>query len=316
MLFEWIFTFGPAPLNTKHSYLNFISRRNIQADLVLIGLCGIWGSSFPIVKMILPEISPNPLLWFRFGIASLIFSPFIFTERNHWNFAIFRNGIGIGIFLFLGMWTQTLGLVHTSAIHSGFLTALSVLLVPVWCIFLFKKSISRRVWLASGLAVLGAYFLASSPSPLENFQVQKGNLLTLLCAVAFSFEIVLIQYFVTRDTVWTYTWVMSVTVTVLALIADMGSGTEKIHFQAFSASTWMFLGYLALVVTAFSFWAQLNFQPKTSATAAAIIYTTEPIFALIFSRILLGEQLSFQGWIGAGLIFTGIFIHELRPKRE
>ncbi len=301
-------------MSKKHFYSNFILRRYIQADLALLGLCGIWGSSFPIVKKILPEISPNPLLWFRFGVASLLFFPIIFKERTQWNWSLLRNGIGIGIFLFLGMWTQTLGLVHTSAIHSGFLTALSVLLVPIWCIFLFKKNISKRVWLASGLAILGAYFLASSSSPLENFQIQKGNFLTLLCAVAFSFEIVVIQYFVTHKTVWTYTWIMSLTVALLAWIADMGSGSEKIHFDAFSASTWAFLIYLALVVTAFSFWEQLNFQPKTSATAAAIIYTTEPIFALIFSRILLEEQLSFRGWIGAGLIFIGILIHELKAK--
>lgn len=281
---------------------------------MLLGLCGIWGSSFPIVKKILPEISPNPLLWFRFGVASFIFLPMIFKEQRHWNWPLFRNAIGIGIFLFLGMWTQTLGLVHTSAIHSGFLTALSVLLVPVWCVFLFKKDISKRVWLASGLAVLGAYFLTSSSSPLENFQIQKGNFLTLLCAIAFSFEIVLIQYFVTHDTVWTYTWVMSVTVTLLAWIMDLGSGGGRIHFSVSAESTWAFLIYLALVVTAFSFWAQLNFQPKTSATAAAIIYTTEPIFALVFSRIILGEQLSFQGWIGAGLIFAGILIHELKVR--
>ncbi len=301
-------------MNKKHSYSDSVFKQHIQADFVLLGLCGIWGSSFPIVKKILPEIPPTPLLWFRFGVASLIFFPMIFKERRHWNWTFFRNGMGIGLFLFLGMWTQTLGLVYTSAIHSGFLTALSVLLVPIWCIFLFKKTISRRVWVAIGLTVLGAYFLAFSSNPLENFQIQKGNFLTLLCAVAFSFEIVLIQYFVTHEKVWTSTWVMSLTVTILALIMDVVSGAGKIHFHGFSQSTWAFLIYLALVVTAFSFWAQLNFQPRTSATAAAIIYTTEPIFALIFSRILLGEQLSFQGWVGAGLILTGLLIHELRAR--
>lgn len=301
-------------MRKKHFYSDFQLKRYIQADLVLLGLCGIWGSSFPIVKKILPEIPPNPLLWFRFGVASLIFFPLIFKEQKHWNLTFIRNGIGIGIFLFLGMWTQTLGLVHTSAIHSGFLTALSVFLVPIWCVFFFKKNISKWVWLASGLAVVGAYFLSFSSTPIENIQIQKGNLLTLLCAVAFSFEIVLIQYFVTHETVWSYTWLMSVTVTLLAVIVDMASGQGKLPFYAFSKWTWAFLVYLALIVTAFSFWAQLNFQPKTSATAAAIIYTTEPIFALIFARILLDEQLSFRGWIGAGLIFTGIFIHEFKAK--
>lgn len=284
--------------------VRFRPHKNVEADFFLILLCAVWGTTFPLVKMSVRFIHPSLFLAVRFWIGVLILSPLLFRERKKIRPDLIQRGFVLGIFMFLGMFGQTLGLKYTTASNSGFLTVLSVVLVPLWTIFFHRRFPNIAAWMGIVLAAVGVIVLTRGPGggPLN-----RGDFITILSAVSFSFQIVLIEMFVRKDQSFIYAWMMLFWTAFFASIAALVAGQTE--FTASGGVYWTLM-LLGIFATALAFWAQTYFQPKTSATAAAIIYATEPVFAAFFAMLFLGEKLSLAGWIGASLILSGIVVHE------
>lgn len=279
-------------------------RKNIEADFALLLLCVIWGTSFPLVRWSVARMSPALFLALRFWIGVALLSPLLWRMRSTLHKDMFRRGLFLGFFMFLGMFCQTLGLKYTTASNSGFLTALSVVLVPVWSI-LFRGTVPGfRAWAGILMAATGVYFMTAASGGSE---FNKGDILTLLGAVSFSVQIVMIEAFVREGESLAYAWMMLFWTALFASIVAPAFGPVDCHSIK---SVMLVLGYLGGVVTAAAFWGQTHFQPKTSATAAAVIFATEPVFAAIFAKLFLDERLNTSGWMGAALILTGIVVHE------
>jgi drug/metabolite transporter (DMT)-like permease len=282
----------------------FRLRRNIQADFALLLLCVVWGTSFPLVRYSVQRMPPSLFLAVRFWIGVLLLSPLMWRKRGNLHGGMISRGLVLGVFMFIGMFCQTVGLQYTTASNSGFLTALSVILVPVWGI-LFRRTVpAPRSWAGILLATAGVYFL-TTVSGGSGFN--KGDLLTVLSAVSFSVQIVLIEAVVGKGESTAYAWMMLFWTAVFASLAASVFGPLK--FASIRGSLPVLL-YLGSIVTAGAFWGQVHFQPKTTATAAAIIYATEPVFAAFFAGWILNERLNRGGWIGAALILIGICVHE------
>jgi drug/metabolite transporter (DMT)-like permease len=247
---------------------------------------------------------PSLFLALRFWIGVLLLTPLLFRERNKFRPGLFWRGFLLGVFMFLGMFCQTLGLKYTTATNSGFLTSMSVILVPIWAILFHGKFPRNTVWIGIALAAAGVMMLTRNPA---GGHFNRGDFFTLLSAVSFSFQIILIEMFVKKDQSFIYAWMMLFWTAFFASLAAALTG--QVDFMNFGRVLWN-LAFLGIVATALAFWAQTYFQPKTSATAAAIIYATEPIFAAFFAMVWIGERLSSFGWIGASLILSGFLVHE------
>lgn len=285
-----------------------ISKRvhsHLKADLWLLGLTVIWGTSFPLVKIALQDCSALTFLAMRFLIGGMIFLPFIFRRRQPITVSQYRRGSLLGLFLFLGMLLQTFGLKYTTASKSGFLTGLCVIVVPLLVIFIEKKMPKPAALIGVLFAVTGVFFLTN---PIGG-EMNKGDVLTLISTIAFSFEMVFIEMFVRKgeETVLAFIMVMSTGLFagIVALCLDKPEVT-------WSAPLIGSLLWIAIICTAISFQIQTKWQPKTSATAAAVIFTMEPVFAALFAMLIISERLSGAGWFGAGLIFCGMIFTELR----
>jgi drug/metabolite transporter (DMT)-like permease len=279
-------------------------RKNVEADFALLLLCVVWGTSFPLVRSAVQRTQPDLFLAVRFWIGVLLLSPLLWRTRRNLHSGMVFKGLALGVFMFIGMFCQTLGLQYTTASNSGFLTALSVVLVPIWGILFRRMVPGPRSWAGIILATAGVYLMTAA-SGGSGFN--RGDFLTVLSAVSFSIQIVLIEAVVMKGESIAYAWMMLFWTALFASLAAAFSG--PVEFDSIRGSLSILL-YLGSVVTAAAFWGQTHFQPKTSATAAAIIYATEPVFAAVFAGWFLGERLNSSGWIGAILILSGILVHE------
>lgn len=206
------------------------------------------------------------------------------------------------IFLLLGYVTQTVGLRYTTASNSAFITALYVVLVP-----LFMARFHARLWMALALAVAGLWLLVR-PSA----EVRLGDLYTLACAIAFAWHIIALEYFAKRgDPVSFSVWqLVMVTAALIAPAWWEGyrPGTQPVTPTL--ASALLITGVLA---TGLAFFIQVWAQRHVPAERVVLIFALEPPLAAWLSWILLGERLDVAGWIGSALIFAGVLMGTTAP---
>jgi len=279
------------------------NRSQIKADLWLLVLTAIWGTSFPLVKIALRDIGAPILISMRFWIGGICLGLFILIKGYLITRRVIRDGMILGVFMFAGIFFQTVGLKYTTAAKSGFLTGLSVVFVPILVIAIEKRRPHPRAVFGAVAAAAGVFILTSPKADPFNI----GDLFTLLCAVSFAFQIIFVEMLVRKKRELSTAFCMILTTAILGTISIPLTGDLLFNW---SHSHFFILFWISVVCTAFAFWMQIKWQPGTTATTAAVIYTMEPVFALLFAMVFIGEKLSPAGFAGGLCIMFGILIAE------
>ncbi|MFP4456690.1 MAG: DMT family transporter [Clostridia bacterium] len=280
-----------------------------QADLSLLFVAAIWGSTFVIVKQATTDMPPFTFLSIRFGIAAItlfLLKPKFATWKNK---QLWKKGIFIGIFLFFGYAFQTFGLQYTSAAKTGFITGLYVIIVPLIVAIADKKLPTKLTFLGIILATFGLGLLS-----LEGFSISHGDLLVLICSFAFAIHIYSIDQLGGNEDTIAITTIQLLTVSVLSFIG--ASLFEPIASISWSRNVYLGLALTAIPATSIAFLLQNKFQKYTTPTHTALIFASEPVFSYIFAFILVGEVLTTKYTIGAILILSGILLSELKLKKR
>ncbi|HHI00630.1 MAG TPA: DMT family transporter [Thermococcus litoralis] len=275
-----------------------------RAETILLGITAIWGFTFPAMKVSLGYIPPILFLAYRFGIASL--SMLLIFRRRALAKETFFEGFILGATLFFGHGFQIVGLKYTSASNSAFITSLYVVFTPFIAYFILGDRVRRRDGLSLGVAIIGLYLISGA-----SLSFNYGDLLTILCAVSFAFQIVLVQKFGEKDYIslafWQIFWNF-VFSTVYALIFEEFVLPVEI-------APWIGVLYTGVFATVIAFTLQVKYQKETKAHKAALIYSAEPIFGHISAFLTIGEVLSLRGYLGALLILTAIW-NEIRNENR
>jgi len=277
----------------------------VKAEIYLLGIVIIWGSTFAIIKDILKQIMPFTFLSYRFFLATLVLGILFWKRIKYVDKTILGKGSLIGIFLFLGYTFQTLGLKYTTATKAGFITGLSVVLVPLFSFFFIKEKIRRNSAVGVILAFIGLWFLNYNKSFSFNF----GDLLVLMCAVSFALHIILVGLYTRRLDYILLVIIQLFTVFILSVIFSLFLESPAVHLY-YSYKVWWAIILTAVFATALAFYMQNRFQQYSTATKTAIIFSGEPIFAAIFAYLLLGEKVGLITWVGGLLIFLGMIISQ------
>ncbi len=258
----------------------------------------IWGATFPATKAVLEQIPPLSFLLLRFFIGTLLILLWFVVSRRrlHHDRAVLEAAALSTVFLFLGYLLQTVGLSYTTASNSAFLTALYVIFVP-----LILLRVDRRAVLATVVAVVGLWLLVK-PSASMN----RGDLLTLGCAVAFAGHIICLERFTRQvDAPSLLVWQM-VAMTLLFLLAPWW---EDAPGSAFSPTPVLLTGLVVTgVLATLAFAVQMWAQQLVPAQQVALLFASEPAYAAWLSWYFLGETLDVQGWIGSALILLAVII--------
>ncbi len=275
-----------------------------RADLALLVVSILWGLSFPAIKMATPFVSPVLFVALRFGLTTAVLGA-LWRWLGRDAGSGLRGGAWLGLLLTLGYATQTAGLHSTTAGNSAFITALSVVLVPFYAAARLRQR-PRLVALAALVPAVAGLAVLTRP---DLGRLVAGDLWTLACAVSYAVYLVELSRALTVTPYRPLLFWQIVTVAVVAaawaLVVERGrvvwNGTVVLSL----ALTTVFSTLLAL-------WLQTRWQGRTTATRAALIFTTEPVFAVLFAFLLLGERMPATFVAGAVLILAAV-LGGLRP---
>ena len=274
-----------------------------QADLALLLATALWGTSFVAVKRALADATPLAFLTVRFGIAALALAPGT-RFRPRPTGRELSGGALLGGLVAVGFIAQTAGLVTTTPSRSAFIVAVSSVLAPVIALTLLVERPRWVTAVALAVATLGIYLLTAPDAGGLN----RGDLLTLICAVCFGGQIVavteLTRHFDSRRLVF----VQIAATAVLGALATALFERPQIHW------TPRFIGalvYTVLFASTICFLLQMRAQRVMSSARAALIFCFEPLFAAVTSWLILGERLAWLQWSGGALILVGMVLAEL-----
>jgi drug/metabolite transporter (DMT)-like permease len=306
LTFNYPFTHPACPLRLKSSV-----RGSFKAHLLLLLITFVWGTTFVLIKDALRFVSPLLFNAIRMALAAVVL---VLMYRKHvmaLTKPALRAGIVVGIFLFLGYEFQTTGLRLTTPSKSAFLTGVSTVLVPLFLIIFWRAHI--HVWRAIGILIaFVGLFLMTVPAGREALadfaNVNRGDLLTLACAVAFTFQIIFLGRATQR---FPFEQMAVLQIGVAAVL--MAVTTPVIDHPHIQVSGLVITAVLVtgILCTAVAFTVQAWAQQFTPPTHTALIFTMEPVFAWLTSYIYLHERLGLRAGAGALLIFTGVLLSEL-----
>lgn len=284
----------------------------IQANLFLLLSGAIWGAGFVAQSTAMDSIGPMWFIGLRFAIATAVAAPLALWEHRKAKQPMpkssIRNFLWIGLALFAGAMTQQLGLLTTSVTNSGFLTGLYVVFVPVLTVIILRRKPHWVIWPAAGLALLGIFLLSGGTlSGLNN-----GDFLTIICAVFWALQVMLVGIFVGNTG-----RPMLLCVVQFAVCAVLGclAGTmfEPLDTTAITNALPEIL-YAGFFSSGIGFICQVVGQRYTTAPQAAIFLSSEALFAALLGVVLLGETITIIGYIGCATIFAAMLIAEIVPE--
>lgn len=291
------------------------------AHILLLAVVAVWGATFVLVKDALRDASPLLFNMLRMTLAAMALIVVNHRSLRRINRSALLSGLVVGIFLAAGYQFQTAGLARTTAAKSAFITGLVVVFVPILTAIPAIRPASAHAprW-TSALGALLAFsglLLLTTPAGTgwANLftSIGLGDLLTLLCAIAFAGHLLALAHTSPRVPIAQLaTLQIAAAALLMALTLPLG-GPLYLHL---TPRLMIALAVTSLLATAAAFTVQSWAQQHLPPTHTALLLTLEPVFAWLISFLFLGERLGARSLAGAALIFLGILVTELLPTPD
>ncbi|MDD5544029.1 MAG: DMT family transporter [Acidobacteriia bacterium] len=284
--------------------------KRTQAELALLGVTFIWGTSFTVVKDALHYISAWDFLAFRFCLATLVLLLLFWKDVRASTRPDLLAGIWIGAILWLSFTLQVKGLELTTPSKSAFVTGFSVILVPVLEAAFRRRSPSRTNLTCAAVAFFGLYLLSGSSHLLP---LDWGVFLTFLCAIGFALHILAVGHFTSRANTKVLVVAQIATTAFLATTISVGKSSLSLDHPR---RVYLAVVYTAVLATALAFFTQNWAQKHTLPTRTALILSMEPVFAALVTYFTIHEPWTLRIFIGCLLIFASIIVSELKIEKK
>lgn len=292
-------------------------KQTIKGSLSLVLATVIWGGAFVAQSTGMELIEPFTFQTIRcllavaalFILVTLLEIRSIRQSLKKWaDRQLWKAGIVCGLALFVATSLQQIGLVDTDAGKAGFITAMYIVIVPIFGVFLRRKP-SPAAIVSVFIAVIGMYLLCCAGVT----QISSGDLLILGCAVAFAVQITLIDRFAPNADAMRLNCIQALVVTALsAVFMFFTESPNIIHIT----NCWLPLGYAGVLSMGFAYSLQIIGQKHLEPTAASLIMSLESVFAVIFGALLLQETMTVWEAAGSVLVFLAVILSQLRiPKK-
>ena len=301
---------------------------------ILILLCTvIWGSAFIAQKLGADHFGPFSINCYRNLLAGFFLWGALGLRRRFirrirgelgddrlespWKRSEIVGGAASGVVLFAAMLAQQLGIERTSPGVSAFLTANYVLFVPVFGIFLGRRA-GLPVWGGVALALIGTFFICFAAKDLrrETLDLGTGEAWTLLCAVLFAVQILVVDRFAPGSDMLRFSMVQMFVAGAVAIpFVFLPSELDRTSVAAFVKGI-PALVYLGIFSSGIAYTLQNLGQARTPPTLAAIFMSMESVFGAFFGWLILGDMLTARQISGCALVFGAVILSQLFNRSD
>ena len=289
------------------------------AELFLTAI--IWGVAFVAQSVSMDYVEPFTFTCSRSFLGGLVLIPVIFLLRKinppsntdstpaiaapkkSRRFYTVIGGICCGFFLCSATAFQQFGIMYTTVCKAGFITALYIVIVPLLGIFM-KKRIPGIVWLSCTIAIIGFYLLCLS----GQVSLSKGDFLVLICAILFSFHILVIDYFSPKGDAVVISCIQFFTCGVISSIFMLIFETPSWSAIMDAAVPILYAGILSSGV---AYTLQVVAQKNIAPSIATLIMSLESVFSVLAGWVILGQALNGRELLGCALVFIAVIMAQL-----
>lgn len=290
-------------------------KQQIKSSLILLLTATIWGVAFVAQSVGMEYIGPFTFNAIRCVLGGLVLIPVILVlkkkketgvenQKKEDKKTLWAGGIACGVILCIASNLQQFGIMEASVGKSGFFTALYIVMIPVIGIFIGKRP-EIKLWFCVALAVVGMYLLCMKDG---SFTIERADIMLLLCALAFSFHILVVDYFSPKVDGVKMSCIQFFVCGVLSAVGMLFTETPDIsNIQA----AWLPLLYAGLLSCGVGYTLQIVGQKGINPVIASLIMSLESVISALAGWVILGQVLSPKEILGCVLMFVAIIITQI-----
>ena len=279
----------------------------------------IWGLAFVFQKKASENVTALYLNGIRFTIAGLILLPisiiFFKIDKNKEKYYSLKKtiliGIAAGIALGIASNIQQFGIERTTTGKAGFLTAMYIVLVPVFTFIIFKKKLTYMQIIGIVVSVVGVGLISLK----NDFTINVGDLLCMAGALFFTVEIMIIDHYQGKVNPFVMSVACFLTVGVFSLCLAIPIDNTKLTMNGIKEAIIPII-YLSLGSSCIAYTLQNLGQQRIDGTPASLLMSLESVFALFFGIIIMNDRLNVKEWIGCALLLIGVFIVQIFVRKD
>lgn len=302
-----------------------MKKTELTSAVLLFLAAFIWGVAFVAQSVGMDYVGPFTFNGCRFLLGGVVLTPFaVIREKKYQKSKTYLSmteeqqrkhrkttlwgGLCCGIAICIASSFQQAGMLYTSVGKAGFITALYIVLVPVMGVFM-KKNVPSIVWVGVVLAAVGFYFLCIT----ETFSINYGDVLLFLCAVCFTFHILIIDYFAPKADGVALSciqfWFSGIVCMSIAIFR------ENPVFSAIHAAAVPIL-YAGIMSCGVAYTLQIIGQKNMKPAIASLILSLESVISVLAGWVILKEVLTGRQLLGCVLVFSAVILAQIPVKNE
>jgi drug/metabolite transporter (DMT)-like permease len=288
-----------------------VKAKVLKSDAMLLLAAAIWGFAFVAQRVGMSHVGPFTFNAVRFALGAAVLLPFALSKRSgkrrrgatqplsNSKELLYAGGL-TGCVLFAAASLQQVGIVSTTAGKAGFITGLYVVIVPLLSL-LMRQLPSAGAWVGAALATAGLYML----SIRSGLRISLGDSLVLGSAGFFALHVLVIGWLARRMNPVRLAFLQFTTCSALSFVTAISIEAIALGDIAAAGIPILYAGMLSVGI---AYTLQALSQREAPAAHAAIILSTEAVFAALGGSLFLGETLSSRGLIGCGLMLSGALV--------
>ena len=294
-----------------------MKKTDIKSPAMLFLAAFICGVAFVAQSVGMDYVGPFTFNMARFLIGAIVLLPVIWfmdrqrktgAEKGAGQKTLIIGGICCGTALAVASSLQQWGILFTTVGKAGFITAMYIVIVPLLGIFIGKK-VRPLIIGCVAIAVVGFYFLCMT----ESLRLGLGDFLVLLCAIAFSIHILVIDHFSPKVDGVKMSAIQFLTAAIISAVPTL-LWEQPVLTEILQA--WQPVLYAGVMSCGVAYTLQIIAQKNADPTVASLLLSLESVFSVLAGWVLLGQGLSLKELFGCVLIFCAIILAQLPEKKK
>lgn len=294
--------------------------QKMLGSVMLLITALLWGCAFTAQSLGMNYVGPFTMQGVRLLIGSAVLTPFIALRGQKAKRAgrettpeerrlTLKAGVCCGLALSVAVNIQQIGIQYTTVGKAAFVSAMYILLVPLFGLVLGRR-LRARTWLCVALGVFGMYLLCMGGS--SGFRLMKGDALELLGSAAFAVHILIIDHFSARVDGLKLSCLQFLTAGIITSVLMIGLEHPSLTNVLAGWAPILYMGVMSCGV-AYTF--QVLGQKYVSPTAASLLMSMESVFSVLCGMVVLHEIPSPRETLGCVVMLAAILLCQL-PERK